>query len=203
MPSPAEIDGAILTAVRKHWRKVAMVNGDVLTQMREAGNEVDAETIAARIEALIEEGKLQCQGNPKRWRHSEVRLPHEGPERRHYVATVAIAFPSLEPEGPDEFDLYEMDILFESDSPEQALKDAIAISKQSPTWRGLEYPELAVLHAVRYIRPRYPLPSWHTTRRSGFLSAWPKSIERPWKRSGQGTTFSFGTDLCTSTDSER
>ncbi|HSQ20131.1 MAG TPA: DUF3658 domain-containing protein [Blastocatellia bacterium] len=164
MPSPAEIDEAVMAAVRKHWLKVARVNGDVLTRMRESGIEVDAEAIAARIEALIEEGNLQCQGNPKRWRHSEVRLPHEGPERLHYVATVAVAFPALFPEGPDEFDLYEMDILFESDSPEQALKDAIAISKKSPTWRGLEYPEPAALHAVRYIRPRYPrytLPSWH------------------------------------------
>jgi len=83
----------------------------------------------------------------------------------HYVATVAIAFPALEPEGPDEFDLYEMDILFESDSPEQALKDAIAISKQSPTWRGFEYPDPPTLHAVRRIQHEYPhntLPSWHS-----------------------------------------
>jgi hypothetical protein len=163
MLSPAKIDEAILAAVKKHWLKLARVNGDVLTQMREAGLEIDAETIAARIESLIEEGKLQCQGNPKRWRHSEVRLPRDGPERRHYLATVAIAFPALEPEGPDEFDLYELDILLESESREQALKDAIAISKQSPTWDGFEYPEQAVLHAVRCIQPRYPhhtMPSW-------------------------------------------
>jgi len=165
MLSPAEIDEAIMAAVNKRWSKVAAVIGDVLTRMLRSGKEVDADAIAARLEALIEQGKLQCEGNPKRWRHSEVRLPHVGPERRHYVATVAIVFPSFEPEGPHEFDLYEMDVLFESDSAEQALKDAIAISKQSSTWRVMEYPEQAVLHAVKCIQPRYPryrLPSWNS-----------------------------------------
>lgn len=163
MPSPSEIDEVIMAAVEKRWLKVAMVVVNVMTEMERAGIEIDAEVIGARIEALIGQGKLQCQGDPKRWRHSEVRLPHLGRELRHYVATVAIVFPSLEPEGSNEFDLYEMDILFESDSPEQALKDAIAISKRSPTWRDLEYPEPAVLHAVRSIQPEYPsnrLPSW-------------------------------------------
>ena len=117
MPSSAEIDQAILAAVKNRWLKVAAINGDVLTQMLQDGIEVDAEAIAACIEALIEQGRLQCRGNPKRWRHSEVRLPQKGPDRRHYVATTAIVFPALEPEMPDEFDLYQMDILFESDSP--------------------------------------------------------------------------------------
>jgi hypothetical protein len=164
MPSPTEIDEAIMAAVTSCWMKVARINGDVLTEMQRTGIEISAEAVAERIEALIEQGKLQCQGNPKRWRHSEVRLPYEGPELRHYVATVAIAFPSLEPEGPDEFDLYEMDVLFESYDPKQVLQSAIEISKKSPTWRGLEYPEPAVLHAVKALQNRYPryrLPSWH------------------------------------------
>jgi len=165
MPSPAEIDEAILSVVTDRWQKVAMVLVRVLGGRHLEADRSEYDSIAARIEALIEQGKLQCEGNPKRWRHSEVRLPHEGPERRHYVATVAIVFPSLEPEGPDEFDLYEMDILFESDSLEQALKDAVTISKKSATWTGMEYPERSVLHAVKYIQPAYPryrLPSWHS-----------------------------------------
>jgi Protein of unknown function len=117
MPSAAEIDDAIMAAVSKHWRKVAMV---IVTASGKGLGQADRseyDDIAARIEALIQQGKLQCQGNPKRWRRSEVRLPKEGPDRRHYVATVAVVFPALKAEGPDKYDLYEMDVLFESGSP--------------------------------------------------------------------------------------
>ena len=31
--------------------------------------------IAARIEALVSNGRLEAQGNIKRWRHSEIRMP--------------------------------------------------------------------------------------------------------------------------------
>jgi hypothetical protein len=166
MQSAPEIDDAILSAVSDRWQKVAMVIVTVSGKGLGEADRSEYDDIAARIEALIEQGKLQCQGNPKWWRRSEVRLPQEGPDRRHYVATVAVVFPAPEPEGPDEFNLYEMDILFESDSREQALKDAIAFSKKSPTWRGLEidFESPPVFHAVKDIQPRYPLhrlPSWH------------------------------------------
>src|SRR5581483_10118890 len=158
MPSAAEIDKAIMAAVSKHWRKVALIIVTVSGKGLGEADRSEYDAIAARIEALIEQGKLQCQGNPKWWRRSEVRLPQEGPDRRHYVATVAVAFPALEPEEADEFDLYEMDILFKADSVEQALKDAIAISKKSPTWRGLEIDlgNPPVLHAIKGIQRRYP-----------------------------------------------
>jgi hypothetical protein len=166
MPSADEIDDAIMAAVSKHWRKVAMVIVTVSGKGPGQADRSEYDDIAARIEALIQQGKLQCQGNPKRWRRSEVRLPQEGPDRRHYVATVAVAFPALKAEGPNEYDLYEMDVLFESDNPEQALKDAIAISKKSPTWRGheVDFGNPPVFHAIKGIQPRYPhhtLPGWH------------------------------------------
>jgi hypothetical protein len=75
MPSPSEIDEVIMAAVEKRWLKVAMVVVNVMTEMERAGIEIDAEVIGARIEALIGQGKLQCQGDPKLWRRSEVRLP--------------------------------------------------------------------------------------------------------------------------------
>lgn len=40
-----------------------------------ADNEEGCEIIASRIGALVQEGRLMAQGNLKRWRHSEVRLP--------------------------------------------------------------------------------------------------------------------------------
>jgi hypothetical protein len=58
MSSSSEIDEAIMAAVRKHWPKVARVNGEVLTSMRESGIEVDADRVAARIAALIDEDEL-------------------------------------------------------------------------------------------------------------------------------------------------
>ena len=40
-----------------------------------ADDEEGHEIIASRIEALVQEGRLTAQGNLKRPRHSEVRLP--------------------------------------------------------------------------------------------------------------------------------
>ena len=37
----------------------------------EAGRKI----IASRIEALVQEGRLAAQGDLKKWRHSEVRIP--------------------------------------------------------------------------------------------------------------------------------
>lgn len=163
MPPSNEIDEAILSVVTSRWQKVAMVIAKASELRRDKAAESDDQDIAARIESLIDAGKLQCQGDPKHWRRSEVRLPREAPERLYYVATVAIVFPALEPEGPDKFDLYEMDILLESDSRAQAVKDAIAISKASPALRKFDHVEPPVLHAVRKIQHEYPqntLSSW-------------------------------------------
>ena len=41
------------------------------------GNGPHFDAIAARIRALVEDGKLQAEGDLSRWRHSEVRLPIE------------------------------------------------------------------------------------------------------------------------------
>jgi hypothetical protein len=37
--------------------------------------EIGDHVLAARIEALCNEGRLESQGNLSNWRHSEVRLP--------------------------------------------------------------------------------------------------------------------------------
>ena len=74
MPSPAEIDHAILSIVTSRWQKVAMIVLKASEVRQQEGVESDYEAIAGRVEALIEQGKLECQGDPKRWRHSEVRI---------------------------------------------------------------------------------------------------------------------------------
>ena len=38
------------------------------------------EMIAARVEALVRDGRLEAQGNTKNWRASEVCLAHASPQ---------------------------------------------------------------------------------------------------------------------------
>jgi hypothetical protein len=69
------IDGLILSTAVAQWRKVAFIIGTVLRVCRNNAAEISEDDIADRIRALVDEGKLQAQGNLSRWRHSEVRLP--------------------------------------------------------------------------------------------------------------------------------
>ncbi len=71
------IDQAILAAAKPTWLKVAMV---IVTAAKAVGMDVPEEeegykVISSRIEALVHEGRLAAQGDLRRWRHSEVRLP--------------------------------------------------------------------------------------------------------------------------------
>ncbi len=71
------IEQAILSVAQPTWQKVAMV---ILKAAEIKGVDVPQgekgyELIASCIEALVKEGRLVAQGNLKKWRHSEVRLP--------------------------------------------------------------------------------------------------------------------------------
>jgi hypothetical protein len=70
------IDSVILSAVGKHWTKVAMVIARVVNAMSHElppGDEGYG-VISGRIEALVHDGRLAAQGDTKNWRFSEVRL---------------------------------------------------------------------------------------------------------------------------------
>jgi hypothetical protein len=73
----SRIDEAILAAAQRYWRKVAMIIAKTAETdgIGVADDEEGHEIIASRIEALVQEGRLTAQGNLKRPRHSEVRLP--------------------------------------------------------------------------------------------------------------------------------
>jgi hypothetical protein len=72
--SPSQIDEAILSVTPDRWAKVAFVIAMVDKTFREDLQEVvELDSIAKRIEALIEDGHLAAQGNAKNWRYSEVR----------------------------------------------------------------------------------------------------------------------------------
>ncbi len=73
----SRIDRAILAAAQAFWRKVALV---IVTAAKTDGirvpeDEEGYKIIASRIEALVQEGRLAAQGDLKKWRHSEVRIP--------------------------------------------------------------------------------------------------------------------------------
>jgi hypothetical protein len=73
------IDQAILcmlSAAEGRWRKVAMVIGRVAERMGNDDDDVRYALVARRIEALVDDGRLVAQGDLKKWRFSEVRLPN-------------------------------------------------------------------------------------------------------------------------------
>jgi hypothetical protein len=76
--SPASnqyIHGLILSTAVSQWRKVAFIIGKVLDVYHNDGVRISEYAISGRIRALVEEGKLEAQGNLSRWWNSEVRLP--------------------------------------------------------------------------------------------------------------------------------
>lgn len=64
-------DDLIFSETCEHWLKVARIIGRVSDRVP---NGPHFEEIAARIQTLVNEGKLEAQGDLSRWRYSEVRL---------------------------------------------------------------------------------------------------------------------------------
>ena len=71
------IDEPILSCMKPRWQKTAMVVGNATVRSNEIGLAVSDHIIAARIEALVEAGFIEDQGDVRKWRHSEVRLKAE------------------------------------------------------------------------------------------------------------------------------
>jgi hypothetical protein len=69
------VDNLILSFAKPEWRKVAMIIGKALDASEGGGFDTTDQAIADRIVALVEDGKLESQGDLSLWRHSEVRLP--------------------------------------------------------------------------------------------------------------------------------
>src|SRR5882672_10070721 len=66
----SQIDDAVLSSIEPRWQKVAMVIGraaKILYGDLPDGDDA-YEMIARRIEFLVEEGRLQSQGDISRWR---------------------------------------------------------------------------------------------------------------------------------------
>jgi len=72
--SETDLDSAIFSALTSRWQKTAMVIGKTLKQCETLALPVDAEVVGVRIRALAEAGRLDGEGDLRKWRFSEVRL---------------------------------------------------------------------------------------------------------------------------------
>jgi hypothetical protein len=74
-PSDAKLDQTILSVSLPQWRKVALILAKSHRQLEDEGTRTSLEDLAARIEFLVREGRLEAQGDLLEWRYSEVRMP--------------------------------------------------------------------------------------------------------------------------------
>jgi hypothetical protein len=72
--SEADIDAILLSCLKPQWRKMAMIVGNATKRSQELALPIGAEIFVARLCALAEAGRIESQGDLRKWRHSEVRL---------------------------------------------------------------------------------------------------------------------------------
>lgn len=72
--SVAEIDRIIFSVMKPLWQKMAMVVGRAYVRSEAIEMPVSDEMFAARIQALAAAGRIENQGDLRKWRHSEIRL---------------------------------------------------------------------------------------------------------------------------------
>lgn len=68
------IDNALLSNACQYWRKVARVVGTTMMEMQDRISGIPDIFYSQRVRHLVEEGKLESQGNLDYMRYSEVRL---------------------------------------------------------------------------------------------------------------------------------
>jgi hypothetical protein len=79
--SEAQVDQIIFSVVASYWHKMARIIWDAVKRGQELALGVTDEMFAARIQVLVEVGRLESQGDVRKWRHSEVRLKAEPASR--------------------------------------------------------------------------------------------------------------------------
>jgi Protein of unknown function len=74
-----EIDMLLLSHAQHNWRKVAMLVGLTMMDLKNRPRGIPDIFYAQRVRKLVEEGRLESQGNLQYMRFSEVRLPNRCP----------------------------------------------------------------------------------------------------------------------------
>src|SRR4051812_11539632 len=65
--SEAQVDQIIFSVVAPHWHKMARIIWDAVEQGQELTLGVTDEMFAARIQVLVEAGRLESQGDIRKW----------------------------------------------------------------------------------------------------------------------------------------
>ncbi|MCL4677008.1 MAG: hypothetical protein KJ017_00265 [Alphaproteobacteria bacterium] len=69
-----DLDALIMAAASAEWQKVALLISAVFDALAARQITTPAQTIAERIYALADSGKLDSGGNLRRWRDGTVRV---------------------------------------------------------------------------------------------------------------------------------
>jgi Protein of unknown function len=69
-----DIDRRVLRLAKANWLKVARIIAEVLNESERRGSDTNADAVAESIRFLVDQGKLESQGNLSTWRFSEVKL---------------------------------------------------------------------------------------------------------------------------------
>ena len=69
------IDNLLLSHAHAEWRKVALIVALTMTDPENRERGIPDLFYAQRVRKLVEEGRLESQGNLQEMRFSEVRLP--------------------------------------------------------------------------------------------------------------------------------
>ena len=70
------IDNLLLANAHTKWRKVALVVALTMTDLKIRERGIPDLFYAQRVRKLVEEGRLESQGNLQEMRFSEIRLPN-------------------------------------------------------------------------------------------------------------------------------
>jgi hypothetical protein len=70
-----KIDSLLLEAANEHWTKVAVVIAKVFDAPGFEVTQADGKAVAERLYILVDNGALDVQGNMRRWREADVKLP--------------------------------------------------------------------------------------------------------------------------------
>ncbi|MCB2016891.1 MAG: hypothetical protein KDF54_05185 [Hydrogenophaga sp.] len=70
-----QIDRELLATCSPRWRKVAMVVGTMMMNLKTRVAGIPDTYYAQRVAKLVADGRLEAQGNLQYMRYSEVRLP--------------------------------------------------------------------------------------------------------------------------------
>jgi hypothetical protein len=74
--SEGDVDRLILSFAQVQWRKVATIISKAVDASGRGRGDAELHAVAERVRALVEDGRLEAQGDLSKWRHSEVRLTH-------------------------------------------------------------------------------------------------------------------------------